>query len=92
MNKLIEALRECADVAWPEGDVARHLAELLEGGWKLVPVKPTEAMTDAWASLALKRMKNALEGVYPTGVNPIEAAEQNYRAMLAAAPDPMGDG
>ncbi len=74
-------------------DVVAIIIRELDGrhGWKLVPVEPTEAMLEAWAALALRRIQNAADGVYPTGVGPIDAAGHNYKAMLDASPDPMSD-
>ena len=55
-------------------------------GWQLVPVKPTEAM--------LQRVEPALDDLYE-GAKADPGYDQGglyvYRAMLAAAPDPLAE-
>jgi hypothetical protein len=51
-----------------EGDVP--------GGWKLVPIEPTEAMLDAWLN----------ESINGAGGEGRSGEMQCYRAMIEAAP------
>ena len=66
-------------------DVAEQMAQAaikaIEGtGWKLVPVEPTEHM--AYVAAVDGELKQR---------SPIESAKANYRAALAAAPNPLED-
>ena len=54
-------------------------------GYVVVPGEPTKAMAEAWASLALERIRDAVEGDMKV-VGMVEGAKENYKAMLAAAP------
>ena len=56
----------------------------------VVPREPTEAMIDAWCSLALNRIKRRLKDDNDCpGMR--EGARQSYKAMLSAAQE-NGDG
>lgn len=58
----------------------------VNGGWQLVPIEPTSAMTAAFNTAAeALRQSHLLSGSYPASWQPIEAG---YRAMLKAAPKP----
>lgn len=57
-----------------------------ETKWRLVPVEPTPEMLDAWAELAMKRILGKRDG---KGI--IHAAGENWKAMLAAAPQPPAE-
>jgi hypothetical protein len=50
------------------------------------PDEATEEMGEAWAKLALDRIQKAVEGEMRT-VGMVQGAKENYRAMLAAAPE-----
>jgi hypothetical protein len=91
MNKLVENIADELSI-WKEG--VTPIIKQLDGrhGWKLVPVEPTEKMRNyghadgvradnLWVdlnhALALRLQQNYLIAA--------------YRAMLTAAPDPLGE-
>ena len=91
MSKLANALYlDGVDISPENIDM---LIGTLDGrhGWKLVPVEPDEKMANAWAELAMQRIKAASDGGYGLEGGPVNAAMDNYRALLAASPDPLGE-
>ncbi len=58
-----------------------------EQGWQLVPREATEEMGEAWAKLAVERIKRAVKGDKQSVLGMVGASLENYRAMLAAAPE-----
>jgi len=67
---------------------ALAIMEAIEGNNEraVVPVEPTEAMGEAWASLAIKRIKQYLWSDEERRPGPVDGAKEGYRAMLAASP------
>ena len=62
------------------------LNHLEAAGLAVVPVEPTEKMADAWACLALQRLKQYLWSDEDRRPGVVEGAKESYRAMLAASP------
>ena len=63
---------------------ALAIMEAIEGNNEraVVPVEPTEAMGEAWASLAIKRIKQYLWSDEERRPGPVDGAKEGYRAML----------
>ena len=80
-------VRERVIAAWNR----RESSSQVEGGWKLVPIEPTEEMLNA----AVDVDSFKLGDISPLGfrISPQMLFERCYGAMLAASPHPpAGDG
>ncbi len=88
MNKLVEAMaraiRAQKDNARSVEDQAEAAINAVEGtGWKLVPVEPTEEMTEA------SRIQLILQN--PDGGPIAIYGIAKWNAMLAASPNPLDE-
>ena len=80
--------RTTVSAAYASADIVINafLAAAAEQGWRMCRDEATEEMGEAWARLALDRIQRAVEGEMQT-VGMVKGAKENYRAMLAAAPE-----